>query len=87
MQETPRLYLSTFTTGRSSRVYQVQNRSMAAMAENTDLQVALEVYRRQRESFSYWHEGERINPIPEDPPVWDGDAGKFIKLEEIPNDG
>ena len=87
MEKTPDLYIATYTNERLGKVYQVQSRMGPSMAENTDLQVALDVYRRERESFSYWHEGERINPIPEDPPVWDGDAGKFITLKEVQDHG
>ncbi len=87
MQRTPDLYLSTFTSERWGKVYRVIRRTMPAMAETTDLRVTPEVYRRHREDFKQWHEGSWSNPLPEDPPVWDGDTGKFITLKEVDNHG
>ena len=83
----PHLHLSTYTNERLGKVYQVFRRSMPAMAENTDLQVALEVYCLHREDFKQFHDGSWSNPLPEEPSVWDGDAGKWITLKEVQDHG
>ena len=78
-----RLFLSAYTHVGVGKVYQVFRMSMPLMAENTSLDAALEQYRRHRQDFYYWHEGQRVNPLPEDPSVWDGDAGEWITTEEV----
>ena len=65
---TPDLHLSTYTNERLGKVYQVFRRSMPVMAENTDLQAALEVYRRNREDFKQFHDGSWSNPLPRNRP-------------------
>jgi hypothetical protein len=77
VQKSPDLFISKYTRSGGVLIYMVFRRTMMVIPELTDQAVALTEYQRHRDDFDYWHEGQRVNPLPETPPVWDGDVGEW----------
>lgn len=69
--DTPRLYISTW-----GGHWVCIRRGMPTSPDTTE-EIARAEYTRHREDFSQWVDGERVNTLPLEPPIWDGDTGTF----------
>ena len=53
---------------------------MATRADDRAEEDARFLYRQHREDFMIWKDGQKVHTLPQEPPVWDGDAGEFMGL-------
>jgi hypothetical protein len=69
-ESTPRLYISHWTDAHGVHVWQVIERALPICPETTS-ERAHNVYQLR------YLQIRNHDPIPAEPPIWDGDAGKF----------
>ena len=78
----PVLYLSTYAVD-GVRHWTLIRNTMPAMATRTDDRAEADarlLYASHREDFMVWKDGRKEHTLPQEPPIWDGDAGEFMGL-------